>query len=136
MMTTTLNEVLAHLQGGTYSQTTNFQKTYIPVVDEHKVDADVECYLYAQNVAMENSARCAWTRRYVAQLALVSWVDPANSNTGAERHLTAIEEVLDRLESYEGSSTLTSIALEEVYNPEDVHSRAVFTSYVELEFIA
>ncbi len=136
MITTTINEVLAHLQGGTYATTVNFQKNYVPVVEEHKVDADVECYLYAQGIAEENNARCNWVRRYVVQLALVSWVDPAETNTGAERHLGAIEEVMDRLESYVGSATLTAINMEEVYNPEDVHSRAVFSSYLELEFIA
>lgn len=136
MIAGNIDALKTHMEAGVYSTPVNWQKNYIPVVDEHDVQVNHQGYIFAQNIMVEINARCNWKRSHIIQMALLSWADPADLTTAAEAHLTSLEEVLDQLETFAGAYTLTEVKLDEVYNPEDVHSRAVFSTYIELEFIA
>ena len=133
MISTTLSEIQAHLNGGTYTETASFVVNYLPTIKDDQVNTAFSCYIYATNVTSERQTRCDWGRIYSITLTLISWGEPSTVSTAAQRQIAMTEEVLDRLESFTGSTVLDVISLEDVFDPEQVDSRAVLVTNYNLE---
>lgn len=133
MISTALSELQTHLAAGSYTNTVSFVVNYLPTIRDHETDADFSCYIYATNMTCERQSRCDWGRRYNITLTLISWGEPSTVGTAAQRQVLTSEEVLSQLESFSGSTVLDVITMDDVFDPEQVDSRAVLVTNYNLE---